>query len=68
MAAPQREILSSGRAWVDSITTTDNDKGTAAVRREFLEDARPAATGVIVAGLLRAGALLEISAVAVLKG
>jgi enamine deaminase RidA (YjgF/YER057c/UK114 family) len=53
---------------VDYITTTDNYKGTAAVRREFLKDARPASTGVIVAGLLREGALIEISAVAVLKG
>ena len=38
------------------------------VRREFLKDARPASTGVIVAGLLREGALIEISAVAVLRG
>jgi enamine deaminase RidA (YjgF/YER057c/UK114 family) len=53
---------------VDYITTTDNYKGTAAVRREFLKEARPASTGVIVAGLLREGALIEISAVAVLKG
>src|SRR5687767_10326234 len=53
---------------VDYITTTDNYKGTAAVRREFLKDVRPASTGVIVAGLLREGALIEISAVAVLRG
>ena len=53
---------------VDYITTTHDYKGTAAVRREFLKDARPASTGVIVAGLLREGALIEISAVAILKG
>lgn len=53
---------------VDYITTTDNYRATAAVRREFLRGARPAATGVIVAGLLREGALIEISAVAVLRG
>ena len=53
---------------VDYITTTHDYKGTAAVRREFLKDTRPASTGVIVAGLLREGALIEISAVAILKG
>ena len=53
---------------VDYITTTENYKGTAAVRREFLKGAQPAATGVIVAGLLRQHALIEISAVAVLAG
>ena len=53
---------------VDYITTTDNYRGTAEVRREFLKEARPVATGVIVAGLLREGALIEISAIAVLKG
>ena len=52
----------------DYITTTANYKGTAAVRREFLKDTRPASTGVIVAGLLREGALIEISAVAILRG
>ncbi len=53
---------------VDHITTAENYKGTAAVRREFLKEARPVSTGVIVAGLLREGALIEISAVAILKG
>lgn len=48
------------------ITTTENYRDTAAVRREFLRPPYPAATGVIVAGLLRKGALIEISAVAVL--
>jgi len=47
-------------------TTTENYAHTAAVRREFFGDRFPTATGVIVAGLLREGALIEISAVAVL--
>lgn len=50
------------------VTTTTNYKGTAEVRREvFGGPPYPAATGVIVAGLLREGALIEISAVAVLR-
>jgi enamine deaminase RidA (YjgF/YER057c/UK114 family) len=36
------------------------------VRREFFKGRFPTATGVIVAGLLREGALIEISAIAVL--
>ena len=52
---------------VDYITTTDRYKETAAVRREFLKGAQPTATGVIVAGLLREHALIEINAVAVLQ-
>lgn len=52
----------------DYFTTTENYKGTAAVRREFLKAAQPASTGVLVAGLLRKNALIEISAVAVLRG
>lgn len=51
----------------DYFVTTANYKGTAAVRREFLKGATPASTGVLVAGLLREGALIEISAVAVLR-
>ena len=48
------------------ITTTENYRGTADVRREVFRPPYPAATGVIVKGLLREGALIEISAVAVL--
>jgi aminoacrylate peracid reductase len=48
------------------ITTTKNYRGTADVRREFFRPPYPTATGVIVAGLLREGALIEIKAVAVL--
>jgi aminoacrylate peracid reductase len=50
------------------ITTTENYRGTADVRREFFRPPYPTATGVIVKGLLREGALIEISAVAVLPG
>jgi enamine deaminase RidA (YjgF/YER057c/UK114 family) len=50
------------------ITTTENYRATAAIRREFFRPPYPAATGVIVAGLLREGALIEISAIAVLPG
>ena len=51
---------------VDYITTTENYRGTADVRREFFHKDFPAATGVIVAGLLRPDALIEIEAVAVI--
>lgn len=51
----------------DFITTTENYKGTAAVRREFFKTAQPTSTGVLVAGLLRKDAVIEISAVAVLR-
>lgn len=48
------------------VTTTEHYAGTAAVRREVFRPPYPAATGVVVAGLLREGALIEISAIAVL--
>jgi enamine deaminase RidA (YjgF/YER057c/UK114 family) len=48
------------------ITTTENYARTAEVRREFFRGRFPTATGVIVEGLLRDGALIEISALAVL--
>lgn len=51
----------------DFITTTENYKETAAIRREFFTKSNPTSTGVIVAGLLRKDALIEISAVAVLR-
>jgi len=50
------------------ITTTADYRRTADVRREFFRAPYPTATGVIVAGLLREGAVIEISAVAVLPG
>ena len=51
----------------DFFTTTENYKRTAAVRREFFRKNRPTSTGVQVAGLLRRDALIEISAIAVLR-
>ncbi len=51
----------------DFFTTHENYKGTAAVRREFFKTAQPTSTGVLVSGLLRKDALIEISAVAVLR-
>ncbi len=50
------------------VTTTENYRKTADVRREIFKGRYPTATGVIVKGLLREGALIEISAVAVLPG
>ena len=52
----------------DYITTTERYRETAVVRREVFRPPYPTATGVIVKGLLREGALIEISAVAVLPG
>jgi enamine deaminase RidA (YjgF/YER057c/UK114 family) len=51
---------------VDDITTTENYPAATAARRECFKTRLPTSTGVIVAGLLREGALIEISAVAVL--
>ena len=52
----------------DFFTTTENYRATAAVRREFFKTSFPTSAGVLVAGLLRKDALIEISAVAVLRG
>jgi enamine deaminase RidA (YjgF/YER057c/UK114 family) len=49
----------------DHFTTTENYAKTAAVRREFMRTVRPTSTGVMVAGLLRKDALIEITAIAV---
>ncbi len=51
----------------DYIVTTDNYSATADVRRRYFRPPLPAATGVIVAGLLRPGALIEIEAYARLR-
>ncbi len=51
----------------DFFTSTQNYKATAAVRREFFKRSFPTSTGVQVSGLLRKDALIEISAVAVLR-
>ena len=50
----------------DYITTTENYRATADVRRQVFGADFPAATGVIVAGLLRPGALIEIDVIAVI--
>lgn len=52
----------------DFFTTTKDYAKTAEVRREFFVKNRPTSTGVMVAGLLRKEALIEISAIAVLRG
>lgn len=48
------------------ITTMEGYRKTAEVRREFFRNVFPAATGVLVSGLLRKEALIEISAIAVI--
>ena len=48
----------------DFITTTDGYQGTVAIRKKYFKEPYPAATGVIVADLLRPGALIEIEAIA----
>lgn len=50
----------------DYITTTENYKSTAEVRRKYFVNNFPASTGIIVKGLLNKDALIEIDAVAVL--
>jgi enamine deaminase RidA (YjgF/YER057c/UK114 family) len=50
----------------DYVTTTKDYSRTVAVRREFFRKGFPTSTGVLVAGLLRPQALIEISAIAVL--
>ncbi len=54
-------------ATTDYFTTTENYGRTAVVRREFFRNGYSTATGVLVAGLLRKDALIEISAIAVLR-
>ena len=68
-----REILEAAGAsfedvvsTTDYITTTENYKATAEVRRQYFGDSFPASTGVIVKGLLHKGALIEIDAIAIL--
>lgn len=51
---------------MDYVTTLENYKGTAAVRRKYFRDGFPAATGVVVKQLVNRDALIEIDAVAVL--
>ena len=50
----------------DYITTNENYKATAEVRRQYFGENFPGSTGIVVKGLMREGALIEIDAVAVL--
>ena len=50
----------------DYITTRENYNRTGEVRREFFKNSLPASVGVVVQGLLRKDALIEVSAIAVL--
>jgi enamine deaminase RidA (YjgF/YER057c/UK114 family) len=51
---------------VDYITTMDNYKETAKIRREYFQNGFPAATGVVVKKLLHKDALIEMDAIAIL--
>lgn len=69
----QRLLQSVGGSLADIVETTeyvttfDGYDKTAAVRREMLKGPPwPAATGVLVSGLIRKGALIEIKATAML--
>ena len=46
------------------ITTTEGYRETAEIRRRYFSEPFPAATGVIVAGLLRPGVVIELEATA----
>lgn len=69
-------VLAAAGASFDNVVETteyfltlDGYARTAGVRRRVFSDAPyPAATGVLVAGLIRPGALIEIKAIAVLDG
>jgi enamine deaminase RidA (YjgF/YER057c/UK114 family) len=54
-------------ATTDFYLTEENYKGTAKVRREVFTTTFPTSTGVQVSGLLREHALIEISAIAILR-
>ncbi len=51
---------------VDYVTTLENYKQTADVRRKYFRNGFPAATGIVVKQLVNRNALIEIDAVAVL--
>jgi len=50
----------------DYVTTMENYRATAEVRRQYFGDSFPASTGIMVKGLVYEEALIEIDAVAVL--
>ena len=51
----------------DYITTRENYKATAEVRRQYFGKNLPASTGIIVQGLVNEEALIEVDAVAILS-
>jgi len=51
---------------VDYVTTLENYKQTADVRRKYFRNGFPAATGVVVKQLVNRNALIEIDAIAIL--
>jgi reactive intermediate/imine deaminase len=51
---------------VDYVTTLENYKQTAEVRKKYFRNGFPAATGIIIKQLVNRNALIEIDAVAVL--
>ena len=72
--APIGDILKSAACGYEDIvltreyiTTTMGYRDTNIIRKKYFSDPFPAATGVIVAGLLRTGALIEIEAIARIK-
>ena len=69
------EILAAAGGSLDDIVLTreyvitfDEYRSTAAVRREVFREPFPAAVGVLVAGLVHRGALIELEAAAELGG
>lgn len=69
------EILAAAGGSLDDVvhtreyvTSFDGYRATAAVRREVFREPYPAAVGVMVAGLVHEGALIELEAVAELAG
>jgi aminoacrylate peracid reductase len=52
---------------VDYFTTLERYHETASIRREFFGEDFPASTGVLVAGLLGRGVVIEIEAVVMLQ-
>ena len=50
----------------DYVTTFENYKFTADVRREFFSEPFPAATGILISGIIRKDALIEIDVIAIL--
>jgi reactive intermediate/imine deaminase len=52
---------------VDYVTTLENYKQTADVRRKYFRNGFPAATGIVVKQLVNRNALIEIDAIAIIE-